>query len=167
MPSPEVPTTTSGRIVVNGVPRTAGVDELGRSLAVWLRENCAATDTKIGCEEGVCGSCTVLLDGEPVPSCLVPVADCDGRAVATAGHLAAEDPCGRLVARCLAEVDSPQCGFCVGGLLVTATALVGADVPSDAAIRAGLAAHLCRCGGYPRHEAAVALARRRLEESGA
>jgi aerobic-type carbon monoxide dehydrogenase small subunit (CoxS/CutS family) len=159
-PAPLSPST----VTVNGQVHRADAAQMGRSLAGWLREHCGATDTKVGCEEGVCGSCTVLLDGRPAQSCLVPVADCDGREVSTPAYVGVYHPCGRLLAEALLEVDSPQCGFCVGGLMVTATAVVAADEVEDGDIRAALSAHLCRCGGYPRHEAAVALARRWHEE---
>jgi xanthine dehydrogenase small subunit len=138
-----VPTT-----VLNGRERALG-DRLDVTLLAWLRERVALRGTKLGCGEGRCGSCTVLVDGRPVLSCLMPVGQVAGRTVLTVEGLA-EDPQGEEAMARLAAEDALQCGFCAPGVVVSLVAMAQqAAAPLDLDhVRAGLAGHLCRCTGY-------------------
>ena len=132
---------------VNGEARRARV-EARRSLAELLRDDLGLTGTHLGCEHGVCGSCTVLLDGEPVRSCLTLAVQATGRAVTTVEGLAVGDDLHPVQQGCL-ECHSFQCGFCTPGVLVTAAALLDAvPDPDEATIREALSGNLCRCTGY-------------------
>ncbi len=131
---------------VNGEPVTVDGHPLERLLDV-VRERLGATGTKEGCGEGECGACTVLLDGRPVLSCLVPLVQCAGRTVDTVEALAA-GPARALVER-LVESGGVQCGACTPGIVVTAVALLrDRPAPSRDQVRAALAGNLCRCTGY-------------------
>ncbi len=107
-----------------------------------LRENCGLTGTKEGCGEGECGACTVLVNGEAVCSCLVPVAQVEGAEIITIEGLGEEHP----LPRAFMDEVGAQCGICTPGMILTALTL-GAK-PSLAKIRHGLAGNLCRCTGY-------------------
>jgi carbon-monoxide dehydrogenase small subunit/xanthine dehydrogenase small subunit len=113
-----------------------------RRLIDVLREDCALTGTKEGCGEGECGACTVLVDGEPVNSCLVPVAQIDGARVTTIEGLGGRHP----LQRAFVEHGGAQCGICTPGMIMAAVAL--GKKPSLDDIRVGLAGNLCRCTGY-------------------
>ncbi len=107
-----------------------------------LREECGLTGTKEGCGEGECGACTVLLDGQPVVSCLVPFAQVIGAAVTTIEGLGGNHP----LQRAFVELGGAQCGICTPGMIMAAVAL--GPKPSLDQIRQGLAGNLCRCTGY-------------------
>jgi carbon-monoxide dehydrogenase small subunit len=126
---------------INGKTRRLDVHPLKRLLDV-LREDCALTGTKEGCGEGECGACTVLIDGEPVNSCLVPAAHADGARVTTIEGLGGRHP----LQRAFVEEGGAQCGICTPGMIMAAVALGRA--PSLEAIKVGLAGNLCRCTGY-------------------
>jgi aerobic carbon-monoxide dehydrogenase small subunit len=118
-------------------------------LADFLRDRLGLTGTHVGCEHGVCGACTVLLDGEPVRACLLLAVQADGAEVATVEGLAADGEPLHPVQAAFRETHGLQCGFCTPGILMTVVALLRETPrPSDEAIRVGLAAHLCRCTGY-------------------
>jgi aerobic carbon-monoxide dehydrogenase small subunit len=129
------------RFELNGQEVEVDAHPLERLLDV-LRERCGATGTKEGCGEGECGACTVLLDGEPVVSCLVPAAQAEGMRVTTIEGLGGEHP----LQRAFAELSGAQCGICTPGMILAAVAL-GPD-PSLEQVRTGLAGNLCRCTGY-------------------
>jgi aerobic-type carbon monoxide dehydrogenase small subunit (CoxS/CutS family) len=129
------------RLTVNGRNRRLDVHPLKRLLDV-LREDCALTGTKEGCGEGECGACTVLVDGEPVNSCLVPVAHAAGARVTTIEGLEGRHP----LQRAFVEHGGAQCGICTPGMIMAAVAL--GPRPSLDTIRVGLAGNLCRCTGY-------------------
>ena len=132
---------------VNGREREVEGPPLERLLDV-LREQLDLTGTKEGCGEGECGACTVLLDGEPVLSCLVPIAQCGGRQVTTVEAIAADPAAAALLERFVGG-GGVQCGACTPGIVVTAWALLQRDPhPSRAAVRRALAGNLCRCTGY-------------------
>jgi carbon-monoxide dehydrogenase small subunit len=134
-------------LVVNGEARQAEGPPLERLLDV-LREQLGLAGAKEGCGEGECGACTVLLDGEPVLSCLVPILQCEGREVVTVEGVAADDEGRALIERFVAA-GGVQCGACTPGIVVTARALLREDPrPSRAAVQRALAGNLCRCTGY-------------------
>jgi carbon-monoxide dehydrogenase small subunit len=132
---------------VNGESRSAPA-EARRTLADFLRDDLELTGTHLGCEHGVCGACTVLLDGEPVRSCLMLAVQARGANVTTVEGLAGDAEMGA-IQTAMYENHGFQCGFCTPGFLVQATALL-ADNPdaTEAEIREGLSGNLCRCTGY-------------------
>ena len=136
-------------LVVNGSPREVDLPPLTRLLDA-LRGALGLTGTKEGCAEGECGSCTVLLDGDPVNACLVVIGQCEGREVTTVeglGDAAHLSP----LQRCFVDEGGAQCGICTPGVLIAATHLLSrAPDPSDGEIREALAGNLCRCTGYQR-----------------
>lgn len=129
-----------------------------RRLIDVLREDLGLTGTKEGCGEGECGACTVLLDGVPVNSCLIPICQVEGRSVRTVESLGRPDSLDALQ-RAFAETGAAQCGICTPGMLMTATAWIeqGGSADPDA-IRQCLAGNLCRCTGYQHIVDAVARA---------
>jgi aerobic carbon-monoxide dehydrogenase small subunit len=144
-------------LTVNGEPREADVWE-GESLLFALREGLGLPGSKNACEQGECGSCSVLLDGTLVCACLVLAAQAQGRDVVTVEGLA-ED--GRLhrVQEAFVDAGAVQCGFCTPGLIVaTADLLTHNPTPSDDEIREALSGNLCRCTGYAKIFDAVRLA---------
>ena len=146
-------------LTVNGERREADV-WAGESLLFALREHLGLPGSKNACEQGECGSCSVLLDGELVCACLVLAAQADGHEVVTVEGLA-ED--GRLhrVQEAFVETGAVQCGFCTPGLVVATAALLEANPePSDDEIREALSGNLCRCTGYQKIFDAVRLAAR-------
>jgi carbon-monoxide dehydrogenase small subunit len=145
---------------VNGKRRAYTGSGMKRLLDV-LREDMALPGTKEGCGEGECGACTVLLDGEAVVSCLVPVAQLAGRRVATVESLGRP---GRLspLQEAFLDEGAAQCGICTPGMLMTASAyLRQGGSPAAAEIRRALAGNLCRCTGYQHIVRAVQRAARR------
>jgi len=142
---------------VNGEPHEADVWE-GESLLFALRERLGLPGSKNACEQGECGSCSVLLDGELVCSCLVLAAQAEGHDIVTVEGLAQD---GQLhpVQKAFAETGAVQCGFCTPGLIVaTADLLAHNRDPSDDEIREALSGNLCRCTGYAKIFDAVRLA---------
>jgi len=136
------------RLCVNGEPREAEV-EPRTSLADFLRDELDLTGTHLGCEHGVCGACTVLLDGEPIRSCLALAVQAEGWNVTTIEGLT--DPDGALtpIQEALHAKHGLQCGFCTPGIVLTAYAFLREHpTPSREAIREMLAGNLCRCTGY-------------------
>lgn len=120
----------------------------GRFLADLLREDLGILDVKQACDEGECGSCTVLLDGLAVDSCIYLAGQCSGREVTTVGGLSRGEQLSA-IQRAFATAGAVQCGFCTPGFLVAATALLEeCDDPTENEIRDGLAGNLCRCTGY-------------------
>ena len=148
-------------LTVNGIRRTAGV-EPRTSLADVLRSAWGLTGTHLGCEHGVCGACTVLLDGEPARSCLVFGWQADGRDVVTVEGLDAGDAMSPLQQACW-DSHSFQCGFCTPGMLVAATELLRRNPdPTAAEVREELSGNICRCTGYDSIVAGVLLAAERM-----
>ena len=146
---------TTVRFTVNTAPVELDVPGMRRLLDV-LREELALTGTKEGCGEGECGACTVLLDGLPVDSCLVPVCQVEGASVATVEGLAPGGALDPLQAAFL-ETGGAQCGICTPGMLMSARAYLDAGGgPDDAAIRDAIAGNLCRCTGYTKIVEAIA-----------
>lgn len=146
-------------VTVNG-RRISAVVEPRMTLADFLREELGLTGTKLGCEHGVCGSCTVLWDGAAVRSCLVLAAQADGATITTIEGLATD---GTLhpVQEAFWEAHALQCGFCTPGMVLTAVALLAENPnPSEEEIREALSGNLCRCTGYQNIVRAVQLAAR-------
>ena len=134
-------------LTVNGEARRAAV-EPRKTLADFLREDLQLTGTHLGCEHGVCGACTVILDGRAVRSCLVFAVQTRGAEITTVEGLAPDGELSPVQAAFQAE-HGLQCGFCTPGFVVSATALLERNPdPSDQEIREGLAGNLCRCTGY-------------------
>ena len=145
------------RLTVNGEDREAEVWP-GASLLVALREGLGLAGSKNACEQGECGSCSVLLDGELVCACLVLAAQADGGAVETIEGLGQE---GALhpVQEAFVQAGAVQCGFCTPGLVMATVDLLARNPrPSDDEVREGLAGNLCRCTGYVKVFDAVRLA---------
>lgn len=132
---------------VNGRQVTVDASPMDRLLDV-LREELGLIGTKEGCGEGECGACTVLLDGEPVLSCLVPVFQCRGRDVQTVEGIAARDDAREFLST-FVDVGGVQCGACTPGIIVTAWKLIQEEPDAQIEeIRTALAGNLCRCTGY-------------------
>jgi carbon-monoxide dehydrogenase small subunit len=132
------------KLTLNGAPRELDAHPLKRLLDV-LREDCGLTGTKEGCGEGECGACTVIVDGEPVLSCLMPCAQAEGRQVTTIEGLSGDHPLQRAMMR---EVGA-QCGICTPGVILAAYGLVETPrKPTLEKVRETLAGNLCRCTGY-------------------
>ncbi|HET9078437.1 MAG TPA: (2Fe-2S)-binding protein [Acidimicrobiales bacterium] len=139
--------TTVG-CTVNGVARRSTV-EARRTLADFLREDCGLTGTHLGCEHGVCGACTVLVDGEAVRSCLMFAVQAEGCEITTVEGLTSPDGTLSPLQAAFREEHGLQCGFCTPGFIVSATAFLrDRPHPSEQEIREALSGNLCRCTGY-------------------
>ena len=142
-------------LTVNGAPRTARV-EPRLTLADFLRERCELTGTHLGCEHGVCGACTVLLDGDAVRACLVLAVQADGHEVTTIEAIASPEGQLSVVQEAFRDCHGLQCGFCTPGFVMSTTAFLRDNPdPTDDEIREGLSGNLCRCTGYQGILAAV------------
>jgi aerobic carbon-monoxide dehydrogenase small subunit len=151
-------------VTVNGVTRSAQVPAR-RLLSDMLRHDLRLTGTHVGCEHGVCGACTVLLEGEPIRSCLTFAVMVDGARITTVEGLAGPD--GELgpVQRAFRECHGLQCGFCTPGfLLLTTDLLARSPDPADGEIRDALGGNLCRCTGYVNIERSVRRAAELMSE---
>ena len=145
-------------MIVNGARREARV-EPRKTLADFLREDCALTGTHLGCEHGVCGACTVLLDGEAVRACLLFAVQAQGADVTTVEGLTPADGGLSAVQEAFRDAHGLQCGFCTPGFIVSVTAFLrDHPSPTDQEIREGLSGNLCRCTGYQGIVNAVRLA---------
>src|SRR5438067_12364953 len=138
---------TSIRLVVNGVERRVEVEDRW-TLAETLRDHLELTGTKIGCDRGECGACTVLLDGRPVYSCSQLAVWMEGRSVETVEGLARNGTLDPLQ-QSFVDRDAPQCGFCTSGQLMSAKALLNANAhPTPEDVRAAMTGNICRCSNY-------------------
>jgi carbon-monoxide dehydrogenase small subunit len=158
------------RFLVNGAPTELDVPGMRRLLDV-LREDLGLTGTKEGCGEGECGACSVILDGQVVDACLVPICQVDGSLVRTVEGLAPRASSGGPTDGAAVQLDElqsafletggAQCGICTPGMLMAARAyLDDGGQPNDDAIREAIAGNLCRCTGYTKIVEAIALAAR-------
>ncbi len=137
-----------------------------KTLLEVLREDLDLTGTKHGCELGECGACAVLVDGEPVLSCLALALDCEGRAVETVEGLARGPELHPLQAA-FADLGAAQCGYCTPGILMTAKALLAAEpAPSRERIKDAISGNLCRCTGYLQIFEAIEEAARQMRDEG-
>ena len=140
---------------VNGVMRPVTVPAR-RLLSDCLRHDLRLTGTHVGCEHGVCGACTVIIDGEPMRSCLMFAVSATDMEITTVEGLAGSDDSYNPVQQAFAECHALQCGFCTPGFVVSATALLRDNPrPTEEQIREGLSGNLCRCTGYQGIIAAV------------
>ena len=132
-------------LLINGVPHAGDVDPR-TSLADFIRER-GLTGTKVGCEQGACGACTVQLDGDPVRACLTLAVQADGTSIRTIEGLADEDP--HPLQTAFHEAHALQCGFCTAGILMTLDAFLRDHPdPTEQETKEALAGNLCRCTGY-------------------
>jgi carbon-monoxide dehydrogenase small subunit len=136
------------RLTVNGQPRKESVP-VRKLLSDFIREDLRLTGTHVGCEHGVCGACTVLLDGEPVRSCLMFAAQADGHELETIESLAKGEDDLHPIQQAFWEKHGLQCGFCTPGMVLSTKALLEQNPdPSEDEIRLGLSGNVCRCTGY-------------------
>ena len=143
-------------LVLNGEQRTFAVPA-GRRLLDLLRDEAGLTGSKEGCGAGECGACTVLLDGRPVPSCLVLAASCQGHVVVTVEGLA-RDGALHAFQEAMVREGGVQCGYCTPGIVVTGAAIVATGVRDETEWARLLAGNLCRCTGYRKIFSALASA---------
>jgi isoquinoline 1-oxidoreductase subunit alpha len=150
---------------LNGEPQSLEAD--ADTPLLWvLRDHLALTGTKFGCGAGLCGACTVHLDGVAVRSCVLPLGALEGKRITTIEGLSRNR--SHAVQRAWIELDVPQCGYCQSGQIMTAVALLGAHpAPSDAQIDDALSGNICRCGTYARIRKAVHRAAELLREQAA
>jgi carbon-monoxide dehydrogenase small subunit len=153
-------------VEVNGIKRTMQVPAR-LSLVDWLRDELRLTGTHIGCEHGICGACSVMLDGEPVRSCLMYAVQADGHKVTTVEGLAQPDGKMSVLQDSFCETHALQCGYCTPGMLIASQALLNQTPhPSEAEIRDAISGNLCRCTGYQQIVDAVKLAAERGDKRG-
>ncbi len=151
-------------ITINGQSVTRQI-EPRQHLIDFLREDLGLTGSHVGCEHGVCGACTVLVDGQPARSCLMLAVQADGASITTVEGLSSGAGADQLhpIQEAFWDAHGLQCGFCTSGMLITTLALLADNPrPSDAEIRIGLSGNLCRCTGYQNIVKAVRLAAERI-----
>jgi len=150
-------------LTVNGATRT-GSTEARKTLADFLRDDLSLTGTHLGCEHGVCGACTVILDGRPVRSCLMLAVQAAGSDVTTIEGLGPDGEMGELQ-QAMWDSHSFQCGFCTPGMVMQAAATLSAHPDADEQeIREALSGNICRCTGYQSIIDGVLLAAERIRE---
>ena len=150
-------------VEVNGKKRAAQVPAR-LSLVDWLRDELRLTGTHVGCEHGVCGACSVMLDGEAVRACLMYAVQAHGHRVTTVEGLTKADGTMSPLQDAFCEAHGLQCGYCTPGILIAAQALLDANPqPSEEQIREAIGGNLCRCTGYQQIVEAVRLAALRVE----
>lgn len=148
-------------ITVNGIPYTAKV-EARLLLSDFLRHDLGLTGTHVGCEQGVCGACTVLFNGAPVRSCLMLAVQADGNEIQTVEGLGTPDNL-HPIQKAFHEAHGLQCGFCTAGFLMTLAPFLETNpLPSEGDIRLAISGNLCRCTGYQHIVDAVLLAARHM-----
>jgi carbon-monoxide dehydrogenase small subunit len=153
-------------LTVNGRDRPVRV-EPRMSLLDCLRDTMLLTGTRAGCEHGICGTCTVLLDGEPVRSCLILAVQADGYAISTIEGVANAGELS-VIQDAFCEMHGMQCGYCTAGMVLTAQALLAANpAPTRADIVEAISGNLCRCTGYGQIIESIELAAERLRLSNA
>ncbi|NQU72841.1 MAG: (2Fe-2S)-binding protein [Rhodospirillales bacterium] len=137
------------------------------TLVDYLRDVLNLTGTHVGCEHGVCGACTIRLDGEPVRACLMFAVQADGHEISTVEGLVNEDGSLSILQDSFWEAHAMQCGYCTPGMLMTASALLDENpAPSTEDIRDAISGNLCRCTGYQQIVEAIELAAKQKYETG-
>ena len=150
-------------VEVNGRLREAQVPAR-LSLVDFLRDELRLTGTHVGCEHGICGACSVMLDGEPVRSCLMYAVQANGHKITTVEGLAKPDGTMSALQDAFCETHGLQCGYCTPGMLIAAQGLLNANPhPSEEQIRDAIGGNLCRCTGYQQIVEAVKLAAERMK----
>ena len=151
-------------VEVNGVLRRGHVPAR-LSLVDWLRDELLLTGTHVGCEHGICGACSIMLDGDPVRACLMFAVQADGHSLVTVEGLANADGTLSVLQDSFCQTHGLQCGYCTPGMLIAAQALLSTIArPSEAQIREAIGGNLCRCTGYQQIVDAVQLAAERLSK---
>lgn len=141
-------------LTINGESRDVDVPDDTPLLWV-IRDRLGMTGTKFGCGMAMCGACTVHMDGQPIRSCITPVAAAAGKQITTI-EAVGDDAVGQAVKDAWVEIGVPQCGYCQSGQIMAATALIKSNPsPSDDDIDAAMSGNICRCGTYPRIRAAI------------
>ncbi len=149
-------------VEVNGKQRAAQVPAR-LSLVDWLRDELRLTGTHVGCEHGICGACSIMLDGDPVRSCLMFAVQADGHRVTTVEGLLQANGKLSVLQDSFCEAHGLQCGYCTPGMLISSQALLDKTPnPSEEQIRDAIGGNLCRCTGYKQIVDAVKLAAQRL-----
>jgi len=153
------------KLRINGRDHSVRV-EPRKTLVDAIREDCGLTGTHIGCEHGVCGACTVIVDGAAVRSCLMFAAQADGRSITTVEGLAPDENHLHPLQESMRDCHGLQCGYCTPGILMTMKAFLDeTPAPDEAQIREALSGNLCRCTGYQHIVEAMQLAAERLRGS--
>jgi aerobic carbon-monoxide dehydrogenase small subunit len=149
-------------VEVNGKRREAQVPAR-LSLVDWLRDELQLTGTHVGCEHGICGACSVMLDGEPVRACLMYTVQANGHRITTVEGLARPDGSMSALQDAFCETHGLQCGYCTPGMLIAAQGLLNSNpIPTEEQIRDAIGGNLCRCTGYQQIVEAVRLAADRM-----
>ncbi len=145
--------------------KVVDVDASPDTPLLWvLRDHLGMTGTKFGCGLGLCGACTVHVDGEPARSCIIPVATLSGKKITTIEGISG-NKVGAAVQAAWDKIDVPQCGYCQSGQVLAATALVARNPkPTDTDIDSAMSGNICRCGTYARIRAAIHAAADSLKE---
>jgi carbon-monoxide dehydrogenase small subunit len=150
-------------VEVNGVRRPGAVPAR-LSLVDWLRDELRLTGTHVGCEHGICGACSVMLDGEPIRACLMYAVQANGHRVTTVEGLAQPDGSMSVLQDSFCETHGLQCGYCTPGMLIASQALLDSNPnPTEEQIRDAIGGNLCRCTGYQQVVEAVQLAATRMK----
>jgi carbon-monoxide dehydrogenase small subunit len=153
-------------LTVNGRAREADA-EPRTTLLDFLRDHLGLTGTHMGCEHGVCGACSVLIDGVPVRACLMFAPQAEGHEITTVEGLCKPDGSPGVLQESFQEEHGMQCGYCTPGMLISATALLARNPsPSREDIREAISANLCRCTGYVQIVESIATAAERLRKGG-
>lgn len=153
-------------LTINGHERSAAV-EPRVSLLDFLREDMALSGTHTGCEHGVCGACSILLDGVPIRACLMLAVQADGQELTTVEGLSQDDGTPGLLQDAFQDAHGMQCGYCTPGMLISAQALLTANNdPSLEEIKDAIGGNLCRCTGYTQIIESIQLAASRMREAG-
>ena len=151
-------------ISINGITHNIEADEDTPLLWV-LRDHLGLIGTKYGCGIGRCGACTILLDGEPVPSCLTPLSEAKNKEIVSIEGIS--DDNSHPVQQAWEELQVPQCGYCQSGQIISAIALLNeVEIPNDEDIDEAMSGILCRCGTYPRIRKAIKLAAKKIVDQG-
>jgi isoquinoline 1-oxidoreductase alpha subunit len=139
---------------INGKPSNLHIPD-DMPLLWTLRDVLSMTGTKFGCGMGLCGACTIHIDGQPTRSCITPISAAAGKRITTIEAIGST-PSGKKIQTAWLALDVPQCGYCQSGQIMSASALLNANAkPSDSDIDNAMAGNICRCGTYPRIRAAI------------